>query len=61
MFDSFESFCWWMLIIFWLIAVGFGQLFRKTTEVVKVIVEDETVQETGKGLLARWLDSLFKS
>ena len=58
MFDS--SFFWWMLFVFWLIAVGIGQAVQQTTKVVKKVAENETVQEVGKGLLARWLDSVFK-
>ncbi len=58
MFDS--SFFCWMLFIFWLIAMGIGQAVEQTTKVVKKVAENETVQEAGKGLLARWLDSVFK-
>jgi hypothetical protein len=58
MFDS--SFFWWMLFIFWLIAMGIGQAVQQTTKVVKKVAENEAVQEAGKGLLARWLDSVFK-
>jgi hypothetical protein len=58
MFDS--SFFWWTLFIFWLIAMGIGQAVQQTTKVVKKVAENEAVQEAGKGLLARWLDSVFK-
>ncbi len=58
MFDS--SFFWWMLYIFWLIAMGIGQAVEQTTKVVKKVAENEAVQDAGKGLLARWLDSVFK-
>ncbi len=58
MFDS--SFFWWMLFVFWLIAMGIGQAVQQTTKVVKKVAENEAVQEAGKGLLARWLDSVFK-
>ncbi len=58
MFDS--SFFWWMLFIFWLIAMGIGQAVEQTTKVVKKVAENEAVQDAGKGLLARWLDSVFK-
>jgi hypothetical protein len=58
MFDS--SFFWWMLFIFWLIAMGIGQAVQQTTKVVKKVAENEAVQDAGKGLLARWLDSVFK-
>ncbi|HEY7159379.1 MAG TPA: hypothetical protein VH575_35870 [Gemmataceae bacterium] len=58
MFDS--SFFWWMLFVFWLIAMGIGQAVQQTTKVVKKVAENEAVQEAGKGMLARWLDSVFK-
>lgn len=58
MFDS--SFFWWMLFVFWLIAMGIGQAVQQTTKVVKKVAENEAVQDAGKGLLARWLDSVFK-
>ena len=58
MFDS--SFFWWMLFVFWLIAVGIGQAVQQTTKVVKKIAENEGVQEAGKGLLARWLESMLR-
>jgi hypothetical protein len=58
MFDS--SFFWWMLFVFWLIAMGIGQAVEQTTKVVKKVAENEAVQDAGKGLLARWLDSVFK-
>lgn len=54
------SFFLWMLFILWFLGVGIGQLFQQTTKVVKKVAENETVQEAGKGLLARWLDSVFK-
>lgn len=58
MFDS--SFFWWMLFIFWLIAMGIGQAVEQTTKVVKKVAENETVQEAGKGILGAWLESLRK-
>ncbi len=54
------SFLLWTLFILWFLGVGVGQLSKQTTKVVKKVAENETVQEAGKGVLARWLDSVFK-
>jgi hypothetical protein len=49
-----------MLLFLWLIGMAIAQAAEKTTKVVKKLAEDEGVREAGKGLLARWLESLWK-
>jgi hypothetical protein len=58
MFDG--TFVLWMVIILWLIAVGIGQAVKGAADIAKKTVENETVRETGKGILAAWLESYFK-
>ncbi len=49
-----------LFLFFWLLAVALSQAVEKTTEIAKKVAENETVQEAGKGLLARWLDSIWR-
>jgi len=60
MFDSFSGFFFWVMIgvFFWLWAIG--SAIKTTVNVTKEVLKDETVREVGKGVLASWLESLFK-
>ncbi len=51
---------WETLCCFWFMAMGTGQAVEAGIEVIKKVGENKTVQEAGKGVLARWLDSGFK-
>jgi hypothetical protein len=55
-----SSFFWWTLFFFWFVAIGIGQAVKGAADIAKKAVENETVQETGKGILAAWLESIFK-
>ena len=54
----FDNFWLWMFLFFWLLGTAICQVGEKATKVVKTIAKDEAVQEAGKGLLARWLESM---
>jgi len=58
--DFFGDFCFWGFIFLWLIAMGIGQAVKGTVDVTKKVLENETVQEAGKGIFAAWLESVFK-
>jgi hypothetical protein len=55
-----DSFFLWLILFLWLIGIAIAQAAEKTTKVVKKIAENEGVQEAGKGLLARWLESMLR-
>jgi hypothetical protein len=67
MFASFWPFDWscsgflvFMLLLLWWLCWSAASAANKAAEAAKKLAENETVREAGKGILAAWLDSLFK-
>jgi hypothetical protein len=46
------------LVLVWILYL-IGQAASAAVDVAKKVVEDETVQDIGKGFFAAWLDSTF--
>ncbi len=59
-FWSFEGYCWFGLLMLCWFAWSIGSAAKDAAKIVKKVAENEAVQDAGKGLLARWLDSVFK-
>jgi hypothetical protein len=55
---SFDGLIFWMLFAFWLFAMGIGQVCSGIWNTSKKVLENETTQEVGKGLLHSWLESV---
>jgi hypothetical protein len=54
------DFCttFWLFVL--LMCIGIGQAIGHTAKAGKKILQNEEVQEAGKGFLVSWLHSLFK-
>jgi hypothetical protein len=53
------GFCCWGFFIVWFLAWCVSTIVKDTVNFTKKVLEDEDVQEVGKGFLAVWLDSFF--
>ena len=67
MFASFWPFDWscsgflfFMLLMLWWLAWSASSAAKDAAKAAKKLAENETVREAGKGILAAWLESLFK-
>ncbi len=52
--------CVMLLLLAW-IGMAIGQATRTATNVAKKVVNNEAVQEAGKGIFAAWLESKFRN
>jgi len=57
---SWSGFFFVGFLFMWWTFSAIGTAVKGTIEVTKKIVQNENVQEVGKGFLASWMESLFK-
>ncbi len=56
---SCSGFFFILLILLWWLAWSVKEMAKDAAKAAKKALDNETVQEVGKGFLAAWLDSYF--